>query len=74
MDQLQSFKNQGESGLLGYYSFLESKGYSYATLAKGVVTGDSPSGAIARQFASNVAQITGADTNGLSYTEMTLVS
>jgi hypothetical protein len=74
MAQLSSFASQGESGLLGYYSFLESKGYSYASLAKGVVTGDTPSGAIARQFASNVAQITGADTNGLSYTEMTAIS
>ena len=55
--QLGVFKNKQVDGLLDYYSLLEGKGYLYAGLAKGVVTGDTPAGATARKFASNVALI-----------------
>mgnify|MGYP000308847650 CR=1 FL=1 len=55
--QLQTYANQGTiTGVLNYYTLLESKGYDYATLAKVVVLDNTPAGSTARVFAENLGK------------------
>ena len=63
--QLAIYSSQGASGLLNYYDLLINKGYQYGSLARGVVTGDTPSGAVARQFANNIAILSNSHPGGL---------
>ncbi len=52
-DLLESYANAGNR--VAYYSLLASKGYSYATLALGVVQNNTVSGVTARNYAEVVA-------------------
>jgi hypothetical protein len=66
--QLDSLQQMAANGnLAGVYQYLAQNGYQYASLALGVVTGSTVSGAAALGFLNTSAQLNGKNLDSLCH-------